>query len=58
MCPGTQASCNAYDGIARYSISISSRIRLMIACPDWRFGLVSDFMAIDIVPMRKLRLGV
>ena len=44
MCPGTHWNCMTYDGVLRYRVLISSRIRLMMACPDWRFGLTSDFM--------------
>src|SRR5271154_3472918 len=45
LCPGTHSSCSSYDGLVSYNVSISSRIRLMIDCPDCRFGFASDLIA-------------
>jgi hypothetical protein len=41
----THLNCMAYVGVVRYIASISLKIRWMIACPDWPFGLARDFMA-------------
>jgi len=44
MCLGTHSSCSLYNGNVSYNASISSRMHLMIHCPDWHFGFASDLM--------------
>ena len=43
--PGTHSKHSVYAGLVRCSSSISSRIRLMIDCPDWHRGLSIDLIA-------------